>query len=153
MIYLGQPYSHPEPHIQESRYEIALAVCATLHAAEYVYSPIVAWHEVARRYNLDGTYAKWKAHNHHLLARADTLYILIIPGWRESVGLAGETLFARNHSKPIFKTQILTWFPDGRPPLLHTALAGEDILGEFSNDKDTQQRGPHTGGVGQTPPR
>jgi len=92
MIYLAQPYSHPDPTIVQTRYEIALEYCNLLRD-RHPYSPIVHWHNVASKHDLPTDAAFWRKYNYHMLSLASSLYILRMPGWEQSEGLANEVKY------------------------------------------------------------
>jgi len=102
MIYLASPYSHPDPLIMKTRFLLAEQVTAAfLTRRLWVYSPIVHCHELAQRYELPTDFAYWQEYNIDMLRRSDYLTVLTIPGWRESVGVAGEISVARMLSMPV----------------------------------------------------
>lgn len=102
MIYLASPYSSPDPLIVKTRFLLAQQVTALmLQQGIYVYSPIVHCHEVSMAYSLPGDFAFWQGYNIDMLRRADALYILAIPGWKESTGVQEEIRFARLAGIPL----------------------------------------------------
>jgi len=101
-IYLASPYSHPDPLIVKTRYLLAKQCAAALISqGHFVWSPIVHNHELAQEYGLPTDAEFWKAYNFDFIRRADALYILTIPGWRESVGVKMEEQFAAGARIPI----------------------------------------------------
>lgn len=91
MIYLASPYTHADPAVMEQRYEDVLEVVASLAASSLVvYSPIVHFHEVAKKYNLPRDYAFWQIQNIGMLKKADYVMVLRLEGWETSVGICGE---------------------------------------------------------------
>lgn len=116
MIYLAQPYSHPDEQMRQARYEIAMRVCANLMMRGYdVYSPIVHWHEVARQFDMPTDATFWRHHNLKVLSLCSTLAILKSPGWQKSVGLRYEVKEAIRLEKEI--TQIVNWQTGHQLPL------------------------------------
>lgn len=102
MIYLASPYSSPDPLIVKTRFLLAQQVTALmLQQGIYVYSPIVHCHEVSMAYSLPGDFAFWQGYNIDMLRRADALYVLATPGWKESAGVQEEIKFARLAGIPI----------------------------------------------------
>jgi len=103
MIYLASPYSHPDSNIRQQRYMAAeRATAKLLQKGEMIYSPIVHCHWLAHRYEMPTDYNFWANYNHHMLALAESIYVLILDGWRESKGVAGEIEFAKIASIPVF---------------------------------------------------
>lgn len=104
MIYLAQPYSHPDPEIQNQRYDIALLWCAFFRT-KHPYSPIVHWHNVAQRHTLPTDADFWLEHNRHMIDLSKALYVLKITGWEESKGLAHEIIHTAKKGKPIYSVE------------------------------------------------
>jgi len=102
MIYLASPYTHDDPSIREARYLKAAAETVRLAGLRHVvYSPIVHWHEVAKRHFLPHDASFWEHQNRSMLELATTLYILTLDGWKESLGVTQETLWAKQLHIPI----------------------------------------------------
>ncbi|MGE3807078.1 MAG: DUF1937 family protein [Gemmataceae bacterium] len=101
MIYLASPYTSPDPRIREHRFREACRMTAALvHAGHVVFSPVVHSHFLAD-YGLPNTWAFWRGQDTVFLEKADVLVVLMLDGWRESVGVAGEIQIARELGKPI----------------------------------------------------
>jgi hypothetical protein len=100
MIYLAQPYSDRDPAVREHRFREACRVTAALvHAGHVVFSPVVHSHFLAE-HGLPSTWAFWRKQDEVFLERADSLVVLMLPGWQESVGVRGEIEIARELAKP-----------------------------------------------------
>lgn len=131
MIYLATPYSSPSNVLVERRYRVALAVTAALAKEQYVvYSPIVHWHEVARKFKLPTSAAFWWNVNKEFLDAAQTLVIVSAPGWQESKGVKQEAAYAEALHTPIL------WF-DPRSKtlaLLQNPVNLRILLGEPPTD-------------------
>jgi hypothetical protein len=96
MIYLASPYSHPDTLIMKTRFLLAEQATAILTiAGQHVYSPIVHYHEIARKFTLQTDFAFWKFINFDMIRKADAFYILNIDGWETSKGVAAEKAFAQ----------------------------------------------------------
>lgn len=91
MIYLASPYSHPDPLIMKTRFLLAeeVTACYTRRGV-HVYSPIVHYHEMAAKYKFPSDFEFWRKLNFDMLRRADELWVLEIPGWKESKGVTAE---------------------------------------------------------------
>lgn len=103
-IYLASPYSHKDPFIREVRYlwvmkEMGLLLKGGLH----VYSPIVHCHELAKVTDLPREAAFWERYNFVMLAAAEYMYLLMIPGWEESIGCKAEVAEARGRGIPVIQ--------------------------------------------------
>lgn len=100
MIYLASPYSaNPEAlHAQ------TLTATAELVASGHViFSPIVHCHPLAQQIALPTDFAFWQNYCLGMLERARELWVLTLPGWRDSKGVRAEIAFARKRRIPIFK--------------------------------------------------
>lgn len=102
MIYLASPYSSKDPQLEEERFEAACKVTAHLITEQglHVISPIAHTRPIAK-YGLPGDWAFWKEYDTNLINRCDELYVLRLPGWKESVGVQAEIEIARKGNKPI----------------------------------------------------
>lgn len=102
MLYLASPYSHPDREVMEDRYHAALFTVARLvRVGQIPYCPIVHFHEVARWHKLPTDAAYWSRINVAMLRLADSLYVLRLDGWDQSVGVRAEIEFAEAYGKPI----------------------------------------------------
>lgn len=96
MIYLASPYTHDDPNVREVRYLKAVAETVRLASLRHVvYSPVVHWHEVAKRHFLPHDASFWEYQNRSMLRLATALYILTLDGWQESVGVTQEIFWAK----------------------------------------------------------
>ena len=99
--YLASPYSGT-PEQQEDRYRKAeLATALFLKKRIPVYSPIVHCHYLAKNHVMPGTIEFWRWYNECMLTDAEQMWILTIPGWEFSKGVASEREMAEEKGKPI----------------------------------------------------
>lgn len=102
MIYLASPYSHPDISVRERRiYWVTQAAAAMARRGELVYSPLTHSHPIALAGDLPGGWDYWRAHDEWMLERCSVLAVLMLPGWRESVGVQAEIALARKRGIPI----------------------------------------------------
>lgn len=102
MIYLASPYSHPDPGEVTLRVNQTMKCLAELlREGKFVWSPIVHCHELAMRHDLPKDAKYWELFSIDFLRRADGLYILTLPGWKESKGVQAEIAFAGTIFLPI----------------------------------------------------
>lgn len=102
-IYLASPYSSPIPGVAEARFNEAMAVVAGLQAGGHmVYSPILHSHPVAMKHDLPTDFNYWQHLNRVFIAKLDEVWVIDIPGWRESVGVRGEIEYAQQIGKPVW---------------------------------------------------
>ena len=103
-VYLGLPYSHENPAMQEERFTTALEVQAYLAERDIiVISPIAMCHECAKRWSLPKDASFWEAQNKLLIKATDCFAYIAIPGWEESIGLKDEWATARREDKGIIE--------------------------------------------------
>lgn len=118
MIYLASPYSHPEVAVREQRFRDACRAFATLLASGLtVFSPIVHGHPLVDL-GLPTDWPFWERFDREHLARCDEVVVLMLDGWRESVGVAAEIRIARELGKPV---RYLALDATGSPTLAHVA--------------------------------
>lgn len=97
LIYLASPYSNPDPLIMRLRFEQAMYATAVLLREGYiVFSPILNSHPIAEIHELPKDWDYWKTVDEVFISRCDELWILMLDGWRESVGVGEEILIAKN---------------------------------------------------------
>lgn len=102
MLYLGQPYSDPDPLVREARYLAGRKAAAALAKTGLViYAPIVHWHPTAVAEDMPTDFEFWMNNDLHVLGRCDVLLVLCLDGWRESRGLDIEMRFAHQNNIPM----------------------------------------------------
>jgi len=94
-IYLASPYSHEMDTVKQQRYElVSETVVQLLKQDIHVYSPIVHCHELAKRFNLSGSFAFWQDYNFAMIEASAGLWVLKLEGWKESIGVKAEIKYA-----------------------------------------------------------
>lgn len=122
LIYLAGPFSHTEKAIMNER-EIQHAKCAIALKQQglSIYAPITETTALEKLGGLKETsWAYWREHDLNLLSRCDELWVMLLDGYKESLGVKGEVKFAVKNSIPIKFVAI-----DGSYTLI------KDILKEF----------------------
>lgn len=100
MIYLASPYSSGVAELMEHRYDLAMRACAGLfHQRIIVYSPIVHWHEVAKRYNLPRDYKPWVEQDEGMISVCTEVWVLALKDWEDSAGVINDMNLAGKHEK------------------------------------------------------
>lgn len=92
IIYLAGPYSHPMESVRIERFE-RLSRFAGLMLANgfWVYSPISHSHPIAMECpELGLSWDAWRTLDLAMLARCDAMWVLMLPGWKESSGVSAE---------------------------------------------------------------
>ena len=101
MIYLASPYSHPEVSVREQRFHAVCRMAATLmQQGHVVFAPIVHGHPLVG-HGLPTDWPFWERFDREHLRRCDELVVLMLDGWRESVGVAAEIRIAAELGKPV----------------------------------------------------
>lgn len=109
MIYLASPY-HSESNAKR-HHRVTMASICTAHfllKGRCIFSPIVHNHQLAIEHDLPKKWSFWKNLDLNMLRRAEALWVLTLPGWRESRGVTAEINFAKKiglnikYVKPIF---------------------------------------------------
>ncbi len=110
MIYVVNPYSpqedHPTVDILEVRYLQVMRFVANNFGSggkrEWLYSPILHCHEMAKRFDLPTSFDFWQDYDRHMLHLSEELWILMMPGWKTSTGVRAEAGYmGRTLAKPI----------------------------------------------------
>jgi hypothetical protein len=125
-VYLGSPYSHPDQRVIDWRHEQTQAATAyfMLHG-HVIFSPICHTHRlpVGQKHYLDFTF--WMAQDLPILRQADELWVLMLPGWRESRGLSREIEEAQALGVPIV---YKPWTPTKDEPVPESVLTEAERL-------------------------
>jgi len=102
MIYIACPYTHPEFHMREKRYEEVTAYTAWLMQQKLdAFSPISYGHQFALRGDAQTDHEWWMTFNEQLLMASREMHILMLDGWDTSAGVAHEIEFANRYHIPI----------------------------------------------------
>jgi hypothetical protein len=101
-IYLGVPYSDPDPAVKQKRFEqVTDKTGELMQQGHIVYSPITACHPVAVRCDLPGSWEYWGALDRTFIDWCEEVWILKLDGWEDSTGLKAEVEIAREMGKPV----------------------------------------------------
>lgn len=102
--FVSSPYSHPDPDVVARRVVEAEHFCQWLLQERKIapFSPIVHWHMPAYVYDMPTNAMWWIDYNQSWLLKADTVHVLQLDGWRDSLGVAYEIQYARDAGKPIY---------------------------------------------------
>jgi len=105
LIYLAAPYWDPDPEIRLARIKAAgrtawqftnagVGVVSPLSHSAGIRSQLRDGWEVSEEY--------WRDLGLELVRRCDEMWVLMLPGWRESKGLAGEFETAKIKGIPVY---------------------------------------------------
>ena len=102
LVYLACPYSDPDSEIMRRRFRSANVAAAWLMAnGNLVLSPISHSHPIACAGGLPRDFAYWEAYDRALLACCRKMVVLMLDGWKESVGVQAEIKIAEEMLMPI----------------------------------------------------
>ena len=110
IIYVASPYSGPEPEMQD-RYQKAML--ATLYLSEIPdyqafvpISPIVHWHQIAKENNLRTDEEYYWRMNKLLIQQSALVMVVLLEGWKSSVGVAKEIGYAEALNIPVKRQSL-----------------------------------------------
>ncbi len=107
MIYLASPYSHPDAEVRAERHRMAcIAATRLIHAGRLAFSPIAHSHALVVEGQAPGDWAFWRRYDLEMLDLCKELYVLMLPGWRESVGVVAEIKHACERKMKIAYTDL-----------------------------------------------
>lgn len=97
-IYLASPYSHDDEKIRESRFDAACKKAAEIMMQGHnVFSPIAHSHHISLHAGNSFDHEFWLSQDMSFLEHwADEMWILTLPEWSKSKGIAKEILFAQS---------------------------------------------------------
>lgn len=102
-IYLASAYSHPDPAVRLERYyKVAEVAAKLMKQGEVVFCPITHSHQIGVALDLPVDHDFWSRQDMPFLVHASELMVLMMDGWRESVGVAAEIALAKQLGIPIY---------------------------------------------------
>ena len=102
MIYLASPYSHPDPAVQQRRFEQVCGVASALmRNGTVVFSPIAHSHCISLAGGLPGDFIYWEEFDRTILSVCKALLVLKLEGWEESAGIKSEIAIMQEMGKPV----------------------------------------------------
>jgi hypothetical protein len=104
LTYLACPYSHPIPEVREWRAKQATFATAELirERGWNVFSPITHSHPLHITAGLDGSWQFWERIDTEYISLSARMVVLMLPGWRDSVGIKSEIAIAKKKRVPVF---------------------------------------------------
>lgn len=109
IIYLGSPYSSPDPEVRLERHEQVCRVAAELMTDPFnmiIYSPIAHTHHISLKKQLPYDFAYWERLDKAMMKACSGMFALLLPGWQESKGLKSEVEFMQESKKSV---QFIAW--------------------------------------------
>lgn len=102
MIYVASPYTHSSKKVMIARHDAAEAfVVDLLRQGLTVFSPIVHCHHLTIKHSLPVDFEFWQNYCLAMLGKADSLWVLQLDGWHESVGVQAEIAFSKHRNIPV----------------------------------------------------
>ena len=102
LIYMASPYTHEDKNVVEQRFDEVCRVTAPLMTEGYfIFSPIAHTHPLVK-YGVPGYWEYWADYDRKFLKACDVLCVLMMDGWKESVGVHAEIKIAKELEMPIF---------------------------------------------------
>jgi len=115
LIYLASPYSHADQAVVLQRFEKVCQVAASLMSRGHlIFSPIAHTHPIAMAGKLETHWDFWQRYDRAMLDACGSLWVLMLPDWGMSVGIANEVEYMRRLRKPV---AFLQWHPNGHSTL------------------------------------
>lgn len=100
--YLGLPYTDDDPLMEDWRAEVSNVIAVDLtRQGRIIFAPISAWHHLARKYKLPGTFEYWLKLDEEFIKASKKLLIITLAGWKESIGVTEEIKLAKKYYVPI----------------------------------------------------
>lgn len=104
MIYIAAPYTHKDPAIVQERVnKVTKYTAERMAQGDVVFSPLTHSHTVADYLPDDLRFSQefWMYQDLGILKFCSKLVVLMLDGWKDSVGLKTEMNFAHIHNVPI----------------------------------------------------
>lgn len=116
MIYLASPYSHPDPAVVQKRFEDITRIAAEINSRGIVaFSPITYGHTLWEfKKDLPTDWKFWRDICFEYLDLSSEIWVVTLPGWKESVGVMAEIKRAED------KRIKITYLDEAGTPILET---------------------------------
>jgi len=104
-VYLASPYSHANHAIEQMRFDMVTRLGAKLQTENKnvaFIAPITQSHTF-KQYepSLGGAFSEWKDIDLTYISICDEVWVLMMNGWKESVGVTAEIQFAEDNNIPV----------------------------------------------------
>lgn len=102
MIYVANPYSHQFTQVMDARFRVVEKYVAEMSMRGHLmYSPIVHFHEIARKYKLPSDFKYWREICIDMLNRSTRVHVLKMSGYEVSKGVLAEIAHAEKIGIPV----------------------------------------------------
>lgn len=99
--YLATPYSKYTVRGKQLVFEHSCRITALMmHQGILIFSPIAHSHPIVTSQHLACDWQTWAIFDEKIISACDGLFVLKLPGWRESVGVQAEITIATRLLKP-----------------------------------------------------
>ena len=106
LVYMASPYTHKSARVRHKRFVDVTKAGAKLKEAGFaVVLPITTSVPMVKYSGLKSTWEDWKDNDLEFLSCCDALVVLKLDGWKESIGVKAEMVFADQHLIPIFEVE------------------------------------------------
>lgn len=110
MIYLASPFSSPSSDVRRERFEaVQRATLILIQRGCVVFSPITYSHQFAAE--IGTAFEPWQTFDLAMIDAASELWVLMLAGWRESIGVQAELRHARRLGLPVVFLNPMTLEP------------------------------------------
>jgi len=104
VIYLASPYSHADAEVEADRFrQVCAKTAEIMRSGRMVFSPIAHSHPVMKHSDggVGGDWESWARFDVWFIARCDELWVLMLDGYEESVGVQKEVYYAKSIGKAV----------------------------------------------------
>ena len=103
MIYLASPYTHEKAAVRYARFHMVCTIAGELFLQGVnVYSPIAHCHPQQERVpEIENSWERFAAHDLEMLDFCQEIWVVKLPGWEESKGVAAEIAHAEENGYPV----------------------------------------------------
>ena len=110
MIYLASPFSSTSAVVRRKRFEaVQRATLILIQRGHVVFSPIAYSFQFAEMIGTD--WEPWQTFDLSMIDAADELWVLMLAGWQDSVGVQAELRHARRLGLPVVFIDPVTFEP------------------------------------------
>ena len=96
--YLAIPYTHNNVFVKHFRAEVSNYIASELtKQGRIIFAPISAWHHIAMKYGLPGTFEYWEKLDEQFVCASKRIIVVMLDGWRESSGVKLEIEIANKY--------------------------------------------------------
>lgn len=103
-VYIASPFTHEDPNVQEDRFFDVTCVAADL-TEKFGYAfilPITQSHMMSKANpKLDGKFDFWEKIDLTFVSKSDEVWVVMLDGWENSVGVSREIEFAKSNNIPV----------------------------------------------------